>query len=115
VATNDGTTLYNVTISDLIRTLTCTPAQPATLAPALRSCTGSHAVTQATWTPGSLTTPHRQWPRPANQPVSATASAWLPAGEPHLSLTKSASLTSHNTVGDVINYTIVATNDGASR
>ena len=47
VATNTGNvTLHNVSIVDpKLGTLTCTPTQPATLAPAAAlSCTGSHTV-----------------------------------------------------------------------
>ena len=50
VATNDGNvTLHDVTITDpKLGTLTCTPAQPATLAPtATLVCTGTYAITQA--------------------------------------------------------------------
>jgi uncharacterized repeat protein (TIGR01451 family) len=49
-ATNTGNvTLTNVTVTDpLLGTLTCTPSQPATLAPdAAIECTGSYTVTQA--------------------------------------------------------------------
>ena len=56
VATNTGNvTLHNVTISDpKLGTLTCTPTQPATLAPAATlSCTGSHTVDPADLDAGS--------------------------------------------------------------
>jgi uncharacterized repeat protein (TIGR01451 family) len=52
LVTNTGNvTLHNVTLTDdkvATASITCTPAQPATLAPAASmSCTGSHTVTQA--------------------------------------------------------------------
>jgi uncharacterized repeat protein (TIGR01451 family) len=50
VVTNTGNvTLTNVTLSDTkVASLTCTPSQPATLAPAATmNCSGNHTVTQA--------------------------------------------------------------------
>ena len=68
VATNTGNvTLHNVSIVDpKLGTLTCTPTQPATLAPAATlSCTGSHTVTWPTWMPAPTTTsPRRTRTRP---------------------------------------------------
>jgi uncharacterized repeat protein (TIGR01451 family) len=117
VATNDGNvTLSNVSITDPnVGVLTCTPAQPATLAPlATLTCTGSHTVTQADLDAGAFAnTATANGTGPADQSVSATASASVPASQtPSLALTKSASPTSYNAVGQVIAYTLVATNNG---
>jgi len=70
--TNDGSvTLNNVTISDArLGALSCTPAQPAALAPgASLACTGSYNITQADIDAGHV----------AN---TATVSSRLPGGGP---------------------------------
>jgi hypothetical protein len=127
VATNDGNvTLHDVSIVDAklgeltctqtvdakLGELTCTP--PVTLAPgASLTCTGSHTVTLADLVAGSFAnTATASGSDPQGQLVSATASKTVPAAPtPALSLTKSASPMSYSKVGDVINYTLVATND----
>ena len=118
VATNDGNaTLTGVGISDpMLASLSCTPAQPATLAPGeALSCTGSHTVTQADVDAGALSnTANAAGAGPLSQPVNAQpASATVTAGQTlHLALTKTAAPTSYSQVGQVIAYTLVATNDG---
>ena len=118
VATNDGNvTLHAVSISDpMFAALSCTPAQPATLAPGGKlTCTGSHTVTQADLDAGAiLNTANAAGKDPQGQPVvSPPASLTVPAVQnPHLALSKSASPMSYSQVGDVIVYTLVATNDG---
>jgi uncharacterized repeat protein (TIGR01451 family) len=115
VATNDGNvTLHDVSISDpRLGALTC--AQPVTLAPgATLTCTGNYAITQADLDAGSVNnTATTTGLGPQGQPVSATASKTVPAMQnPHISLTKSTTTTSYDHVDQVINYTMVATNDG---
>jgi uncharacterized repeat protein (TIGR01451 family) len=117
VATNDGNvTLSNVSISDpKLGALACTPTQPATLAPgATLSCTGSHTVTQADLDAGKYdNTATVTGKDPQNQTISDTASASVPAMQnPLMSLTKAATESNFNAVGDVIHYTLVATNTG---
>ena len=79
VATNSGNvTLSDVYITDpLLWTLTCTPPQPVTLAPgATLTCTGSHTVTQADLTAGSVpNTATVTGAGPQSQAVSATGAA----------------------------------------
>jgi uncharacterized repeat protein (TIGR01451 family) len=117
VATNDGNvTLSNVSISDpLFAALSCTPGQPTTLAPGGQlTCTASHTITQADLDAGSIkNTATATGKDPQNQPLLATDSATVAAAQaPHLLLTKSANLASFNSVGQVIVYTLVTTNDG---
>ena len=89
VATNDGNvTLTNVTIVDpKLGTLTCTPPQPATLAPgATLSCTGSHTITQADLDAGVVTNVATATGTPPSGPnVSDTDDASVPsdAGAAH--------------------------------
>ena len=49
---------------------------------------------------------------PAEQPRRATTSTTPGDKNPHLTITKDATETSYSAVGDVIHYTITATNDG---
>ncbi len=115
VATNDGnTTLTGVTVTDpKVSGLDCTPANGSDLAPgASISCTASHTVTQADIDAGNY----------ANQAcvndgdggaAAVCADEDVPAVQsPHLAITKTATEANYDAVGDVIHYTIVATNDG---
>ena len=87
-----------------------------TLAPGAQlTCTGSHTVTQADLDAGAFAnTANAAGAGPLSQPVTAQpASATVPAAQTlHLALTKTAAPTSYSQVGQVINYTLVATNDG---
>ena len=58
---------------------------------------GNDSLTTTTFTPGN---------------ADATLTAHFDVQTPHLSLTKTAAPTSYSQVGDVIAYTLVATNDG---
>jgi hypothetical protein len=79
VAKNTGNvTLHDVSISDpKLGTLTCTPSQPATLAPnAILTCTGTYTIQAADLTVFSVTnTATVNGKGPQDQPVSATATA----------------------------------------
>ena len=115
VATNDGNvTLYDVSIVDpKLGALTC--AQPTTLAPgASLTCTGSHTVTQADLDAGNYNnTATVSGKGPQDQPVSATASASVPAVQnPALSLIKSAGPATYDHTGQTISYTYVLKNTG---
>ena len=118
VATNDGNiTLTGVAISDAkLGTLSCDKAAPVTLAPSAKlTCTGSHTITQADLDAGAFAnTANAAGAGPLSQPVTAQpASATVTAAQTlHLALTKTAAPTSYSQVGQVINYTLVATNDG---
>jgi uncharacterized repeat protein (TIGR01451 family) len=118
VASNlSNVTLHDVGIDDpTLGALSCTPALPAMLAPnATVTCTGSYTVAQADLDAGSVrNTAAASGMSPQDQPVaSAPASVTIPAVQrPHITLTKSASPTTYDTVGQAIQYTLVATNDG---
>jgi uncharacterized repeat protein (TIGR01451 family) len=125
-ATNTGSvTLSAVTISDpLLPMLSCTPAQPATLAPAEPMvCSGSLLVTQAHVDAGQpvVNTANASGTPAGDAPVTATDSSSTPVtgGAPSLSVYKQAQLNETVTVngtadaGESIDYTITATNTGA--
>ncbi|MEZ4714191.1 MAG: hypothetical protein R3A44_43815 [Caldilineaceae bacterium] len=117
-ALNDGNgTLTGVSISDSkLGTLTCNPAQPATLAPGEKLiCTGTYAITQADLNVGHVdNTANAAGTDPQNAPVTALpASARVPANQqPELSLSKSAQESSYNAVNQVLHYTLIAANSG---
>ena len=118
-ARNTGNvTLHNVAISDPLLGLSCTPAQPATLAPGAQLvCTGSHTVTQADLNGGSVTnTAIAAGTTPGGQPVgdNDTSTVLLPP-DASITLTKSAAESSFHLVGDVLHYTYVVTNTGNVR
>ena len=116
VATNDGNvTLHNVTVTDPnVSNLSCTPATPvADLAPgASITCTATHTVTQADIDAGHYANTACVDDGPAGRRRRVTARTCRPCKNPHLSITKVATEANYNAVGDVIHYTIVATNDG---
>jgi uncharacterized repeat protein (TIGR01451 family) len=115
VATNDGnTTLAAVTVTDPNATgLTCTPANGSSLAPGgTMTCSASHTITQADIDAGSYFNQACVDDGTAGA-VQACDDVTTPGTQnPHLSITKSASPTTYSVVGQVITYTIVATNDG---
>jgi uncharacterized repeat protein (TIGR01451 family) len=117
-ATNTGNvTLFDVTITDPDASLnTCTPAQPAELAPGESLvCEASYVVTQADINAGSFTNVASVTATdPDSEAVGdsdeATASA---AGVPALSVAKELTDAPEPIVeGSVLTYTVVATNAG---
>ena len=115
-AKNTGNvTLHNVTVTDPKASgLDCTPAVPvANLAPnATINCTASHTVTQADIDAG-----HYLNTACVNDGAGGAAEACddadVPANETlHLTITKTSTDTTYDTVGQIIHYDIVATNDG---
>nr|WP_304650995.1 SpaA isopeptide-forming pilin-related protein [Tessaracoccus sp. ZS01] len=119
VATNTGNvTLTNVTISDPLpglSDLTCTPAQPTTLAPqASMECSATYVVTQADLDAGSVdNTATTEGTPPAGEPVTDSDDETVPASQlPDIDLVKTANVETYDAVGDVITYTFVATNTG---
>jgi uncharacterized repeat protein (TIGR01451 family) len=125
-ATNTGSvTLDDVTIVDsLLPVLSCTPAQPASLAPgASMVCSGSILVTQANVDAGQplVNTAIASGTPTGGSPVSATDSTSTPVtgGAPAITLAKQAQLNETVTVngtadaGETIDYTLTATNSGA--
>src|SRR3954451_6072604 len=116
VATNDGNvTLHNVLVSDpSVSGLTCTPSNPvADLAPGDSiSCTATHTIVQADLDAGHYANTACVDDGAGNA-EKACASKDVPGSKtPHLAITKKADPASYNAVGQVITYTIVATNDG---
>ena len=113
VATNTGNvTLTGVTVSDpKLGTLVCNPVQPATLAPkATISCTGTYTVTQADLDAGKV---DNTATADSNQTPPVQGSATVNGRQsPALDIKKSVTETSYSKVGDVLHYTIVATNTG---
>jgi uncharacterized repeat protein (TIGR01451 family) len=115
-ATNDGNvTLSNVDVTDSqVSDLACTPTTPvSSLAPGSSiSCTASHTITQADLDAGSF---YNQACVDDGTGGAAQAcdDVTTPGTQtPHLSITKVATETGFSKVGDVIHYTITATNDG---
>ncbi len=119
--TNTGAvTLHGVTVTDAMPGLSaigCTPAAPAHLAPgASIDCTATHTVTQADVDAGTIqNTATLSGLTPTNVPVTRNASFTVtPSHAAGLSLTKSASPSSGVVAGDVVTYTMTATNTGAT-
>src|SRR5215203_6086636 len=115
VATNTGnTTLAAVTITDANAVLgTCTPANGSSLAPgATLTCSATHVVTQADIEAGHYlnTACVDDGPGGAAQVCDDVN---VPGEKnPALSSIKTSPTQSYDSVGDVITYTIVATNTG---
>ncbi|MEZ4663482.1 MAG: hypothetical protein R2911_38560 [Caldilineaceae bacterium] len=118
VALNDGNgTLTDVSISDpKLGALTCSPAQPATLAPAESlTCTGAYAVAQADLDAGYVdnTADASGTDFQTTLRNALPASVRVPANQqPALRLTKRAQESSYNVVDQVLHYTLVVTNSG---
>ena len=116
VATNDGmTTLTDVTVTDaLVDNLVCVPDQGATLAPGeTMDCTASHTIDQDDLDNGSFLNTACVDDDPAGGADEACADENVTTDpDPSLDITKVATQQSYSMVGDVIDYTIVATNNG---
>ena len=114
-ATNTGnTTLAAVTVTDPNATgLSCTPANGSSLAPgASLSCTATHTITQADIDAGSF---YNQAcvDDGAGGAASQCDDVTTPGTKnPALSIVKDVTETSYDSVGDIVHYTITATNTG---
>ncbi len=113
VATNTGNvTLHSVMVIDpKLASLSCNPAQEASLAPgATMTCTGTYTTTQGDVDAGKVdntATAYSAETKPVND------SATVPAiTGPALGIVKTATTASYARPGDVISYKIVATNLG---
>ncbi len=115
VATNIGnTTLDNVTVTDPgVDGLSCNPANGSTLAPSdSMTCTATHTITQADIDAGNYLNTACVDDGPDGA-AEVCDDEDVPADQnPELSITKTATEQSYSAVGDIINYTIVATNIG---
>ena len=117
-ATNEGnTTLHEVTVSDspALEGFSCTPSIPvASLAPGKSiMCTGTHTITQEDLEQ-RLVQGHRR-ARPAKKRRAPNAEDTVTAEQkPKLGLTKTDNLNpaKYNKVGQVVKYTLTATNEG---
>ena len=112
VATNDGQIALGVVlVSDpLVDNLVCNPVNGSGLAPgASMTCTATHQITAADLAAGHFLNQSCVDDGP-NGAAMACASRDIPTA--HLTITKAATEASFGTVGDVIHYQIVATNDG---
>jgi large repetitive protein len=114
--TNDGNvTLTGVTVTDPAADFDCGSAVfPATLAPgASINCTASHTITQADLDGGSVSNTATASGSFGSTPLSATSTAGADASQnPSLNITKVANPLTYGTAGQVINFTIVLTNNG---
>ncbi len=123
VVTNTGdVALPDVTVSDPAVALSCTPAAPAAslAAGASITCTGAHTVTQADLDAGSSTNTASA-DSGATEPVSDGATATA-VQSTSIQLSKQVTAVDDgidgkgsflfDTPGDVVHYSIVATNDG---
>ena len=113
-ATNDGNVnLTNVIITDpQLGTLSCTPAQPTELAPNESViCTGNYTLNQVDIDSGVV---ENTATATSDQVSSVNASRITPILQPnpHLNLIKSTTTTSYDQVGQAIDYTLMAINDG---
>ena len=116
-ATNEGnTTLHEVSVSDspALEGFSCTPTIPAaSLAPGGSiTCTGTHTITQEDLDRGSFTDTASAGSKEANAPdAKDTVNA---EQKPTLGLTKTDNLSpaKYESVGQVVKYTLVATNEG---
>ncbi len=116
-ATNEGnTTLHEVTVSDspTLEGFSCTPTIPAaSLAPgASVTCTGNHTITQADLDNGSFKDTASASSKEATAPdAEDTVTA---EQQRKLGLTKTDNLNpaKYNKVGQVVTYTLKATNEG---
>ena len=116
VATNIGNvTLANVTITDPLpglSALSCTPSQPATLAPTeSMTCTATYTITQSDLDNRIQVVNTATTDSDLTDPVDDTETVEADQS-PALTLDKVADVTTYDEVGDVITYTYVATNTG---
>src|SRR5439155_441453 len=85
----------------------------ATLAPtAFVTCTGTHAITQADLNAGSFADTACVSSTTAGTNAPCASKTVIGNPNPHLLIIKDASPLTYSAVGDVITYTIKATNDG---
>jgi uncharacterized repeat protein (TIGR01451 family) len=113
VATNTGNVAQTITVSDTpgLDGFACTPSNGSTVQPGgTMSCSGTHTVMAA-----DLAAGHFPDTACANAPgaTQACASKDVPAAK--LTITKVATESSYSAVGDVVHYTITATNAARQR
>ena len=115
VAKNEGNvTLSSVTVSDgAVSDLSCTPANGSSLAPdATLVCTATHTITQADIDGGSYANTACVDDGAGGADEKCADEEVTADPDPKLSITKAADILEFTALGQVINYTIVATNVG---
>lgn len=114
--TNTGNvTLHDLTITDPLVGLTQLGCDTTTLLPGqVTQCRGRYVTSQADLDAGSIRNQaHAAALDPDGASVVDEDSLTIPAVQtPHLTMTKTASVDTVSAVGQVITYTVVATNDG---
>ena len=116
LVTNTGNvTLDPVVVSDPMSGLSTIDCPDTSLAPqGTETCTATYTSTGADVEAGSIdNTGTATGTPPVGEDVSATSSVSIPAVQtPALSVTKTSTTTSYDTLGQVITYSITATNSG---
>ena len=118
LATNTGNvTLDPVSVTDPMKGLSSIDCPATSLAPKVsETCHATYTTTAADVQAGSINNTGTATGTPPGEdpsPVSATSSVTIPATQtPALSVTKSSATTSYDTLGQVITYSITATNSG---
>src|SRR4029079_14715397 len=106
-------TLPTVTVTDTqVTNLSCTPSNGSSLAPNdTMTCTASHTITQADLDAGSF---YNQACADDGDGAGKVCDDVTTPGtkNPHLTIDKNATETGFSKLGDVIHYSITATNDG---
>lgn len=117
VANTATKTLSNVTVSDPMVSLTCSPSTPVTaLSPGQQiTCSGTYRTSQADVDAGAFTnTATATGTDPAGKSVTAGGSATITSkAAAGLKVTKTAFPSSFSRVGEKITFNVVATNTGA--
>src|SRR5439155_1313856 len=108
-----NTTVHNVSITEPLVTLTCTPTVPVTsLAPQGQiSCTGTHTITQADLDAGSFKNTACTASTEVTPAVCGDATPTA-TQNPALSILKTANPTTYTAKDQVITFTVTATNTG---
>ncbi len=117
VLTNLGTGTLNApfAVSDDKATVTCPPTPTSLGTGQTITCTASYSITQTDLDAGAVTNLATATAKDiSNQTVTSNqdSKTVTAAQNPRLALTKTADPTSYDHVGQVISYTLVATNDG---
>jgi uncharacterized repeat protein (TIGR01451 family)/LPXTG-motif cell wall-anchored protein len=116
VVTNTGNvTLTSVGVTDPLPGLSAVSCPVSTLAPTISTtCTASYTATQADVNAGSIAnTATVSGTPPSGPPVTDTGSATVTAPTtPGITVVKSTTSTQYSTVGQVLNFTLTATNTG---
>jgi uncharacterized repeat protein (TIGR01451 family) len=111
--TNTGNVpLSPVTVTDpLVSTAGCTFTDPLPLGESTICVVGPVTAANAAGTYPNTATAHGGYNSTTYDSAPSTAE-YIITSAPHLTITKTAAETTYDSVGDLLNYTIIATNDG---